>query len=444
MGVWHGLLAPWTLVIRIFADIQMYAVPNSGMRWNRALNAALLLLLSAPAWPHPVGTSGPALLDWHTEQIARVVSPSYSWNNLGVGALGAAGEVATIDGVRCLRGGQFDLDVANDYAFDIDETVTLKLEVTGPSGNPLLIAYDRSDGFGHESVKLPDLGGKGRHQVTVSLPHARFVDRGDYATDLMISGQAAAGGFPAAPQPLTICDIRLERSYETPAPPPHGWLDLSVVDGSGVPMPVRIGLYDESGRMPVPSTEAVQIKKFDDRTRTYLLRAPTVWPADDKYVFYIDGRYHARLPAGRYRLVASRGVEYRFVDQRLTVKAGETLAQTVRLERWADQPAAGWYSGDVHIHYARRDASDGRAMQLQAQAEDLHVTNLLQMGNVANIHFPQQGWGPENGRLVEAIYAVVSGQEGRGGGVAARRYGRFDPPRASATGKPEHLVRRAR
>jgi hypothetical protein len=29
-GVWHGLLAPWTLVIRFFLPIKMYAVPNSG------------------------------------------------------------------------------------------------------------------------------------------------------------------------------------------------------------------------------------------------------------------------------------------------------------------------------------------------------------------------------------------------------------------------------
>ena len=29
-GVWHGLLAPWTLVVRFFLPIKMYAVPNSG------------------------------------------------------------------------------------------------------------------------------------------------------------------------------------------------------------------------------------------------------------------------------------------------------------------------------------------------------------------------------------------------------------------------------
>jgi hypothetical protein len=50
-------------------------------------------------------------------------------------------------------------------------------------------------------------------------------------------------------------------------------------------------------------------------------------------------------------------------------------------------------------------------MSLQAQAEDLHVANMLEMGNVATTHFPQRGWGPQGGRLVDKIYALVSGQE---------------------------------
>jgi hypothetical protein len=30
IGIWHGLLAPYTLVIRFFLDVHMYALPNSG------------------------------------------------------------------------------------------------------------------------------------------------------------------------------------------------------------------------------------------------------------------------------------------------------------------------------------------------------------------------------------------------------------------------------
>ena len=30
VGIWDGLIAPWTLLLRAFIDIRMYAVPNSG------------------------------------------------------------------------------------------------------------------------------------------------------------------------------------------------------------------------------------------------------------------------------------------------------------------------------------------------------------------------------------------------------------------------------
>jgi hypothetical protein len=30
MGFWHGLIAPWSLIVRLFADVQMYATQNTG------------------------------------------------------------------------------------------------------------------------------------------------------------------------------------------------------------------------------------------------------------------------------------------------------------------------------------------------------------------------------------------------------------------------------
>ena len=333
----------------------------------RLVASAVLLLTTVPAWPHAIGTSGPALLDWHNEHIARVVSASYSWNNLGVTVINAAGGVVTVDGKRCLRGTQFDLDVADEYAFDLDETVTVELEVHQPSGGPLLLAYDKSDGTGHEIVTLPDRRGQGSHVVRLSLLRAQLANRGDYGTDLMIAGQAAMVSFDAGSPPLTICDVSVERSYTTPAPAAHGWLDLTVAGENGAPMPARVGLYDATGRMPIPSNDAIEIKKFDDRTRTYLLRAPTVWPADNKFVFYVDGKYRTRLPAGSYRLIASRGIEYRLIDERITLKAGETLAKTVRLVA-VGRPTGGGLVLGRRPHPLAAPRRDRRALDAAAGA----------------------------------------------------------------------------
>ena len=34
MGIWHGIIAPYTLIVRFFLDIKMYAIPNSGLGYD--------------------------------------------------------------------------------------------------------------------------------------------------------------------------------------------------------------------------------------------------------------------------------------------------------------------------------------------------------------------------------------------------------------------------
>ncbi len=46
MGIWHGLLAPWSLIARLFLDIKMYAFPNSG--WFYDLGFLIGVLFSIP------------------------------------------------------------------------------------------------------------------------------------------------------------------------------------------------------------------------------------------------------------------------------------------------------------------------------------------------------------------------------------------------------------
>jgi hypothetical protein len=33
-GIWHGLLALWSLILRLFLDIETYALPNSGWSYD--------------------------------------------------------------------------------------------------------------------------------------------------------------------------------------------------------------------------------------------------------------------------------------------------------------------------------------------------------------------------------------------------------------------------
>lgn len=34
MGIWHGIIAPYTLIVRFFLEIEMYAIPNSGLPYD--------------------------------------------------------------------------------------------------------------------------------------------------------------------------------------------------------------------------------------------------------------------------------------------------------------------------------------------------------------------------------------------------------------------------
>ena len=46
MGVWHGCLAPWSLIARLFLDVKMYAFPNAG--WIYDLGFLIGVLFSMP------------------------------------------------------------------------------------------------------------------------------------------------------------------------------------------------------------------------------------------------------------------------------------------------------------------------------------------------------------------------------------------------------------
>ena len=374
---------------------------------------ALLMLSPSFASSHGVGSLGMHTLDWHTDAVARVVAPASSFGNLGLTVLGEAGEVVEIEGRRCMRGAVLNIDVRDELAFDVDETVQLEIEFdTHNTDKQLTVAYDKSgSAAGIINVDLPERTAERFHVEKISLPRARFAGRGDFNTDLMIADVPDPLTF--FPATMTICSIKIVPSFATAVATAYGWLELSVHDEQGQITPARLGLYDGSGRTPLPSTAAVEVEEFDDRTRMVLLRqepGTAKWPAANRWVFYTDGYYRARLPVGTYTLIVAKGIEYHTRKQSIRIEAAQTHQLKIDLARWADLPSQGWYSGDIHIHMAQRDLADSRAILTNARAEDLHVANTLRMGNRRAIHFPHRSWG-KNGWFGEKSYTVVPGQE---------------------------------
>lgn len=60
----------------------------------------------------------------------------------------------------------------------------------------------------------------------------------------------------------------------------------------------------------------------------------------------------ALLPPGKLTVEFTRGPEYRRLRREVTIPRGTTAELFFQLERWIDPAAAGYYSGDHHIHGA--------------------------------------------------------------------------------------------
>ena len=74
----------------------------------------------------------------------------------------------------------------------------------------------------------------------------------------------------------------------------------------------------------------------------------------------------AEVPSGHYSLTVERGKTYRPITQSFVVK-DQDVELKILLQRWSDPAAAGWYSGDTHLH---RTVDELRNVVL---AEDLNV-----------------------------------------------------------------------
>jgi len=398
-----------------------------GLAWNRRLTlcgALIALTLTAPNClahaPDGSGTNprGLLTLDWQAKHISRTVTAGYP-DSLGLYAFlrRRPPVLSMVAGRHCVSSNFLSLDVSDEFAFDIDETVSLDLLLDSAEAASLLYAYDGISEQGSPATLEIEIQESERLRwYHLELSRARFANRGMAHTDIALASLVTMD--PSAPAGLspvfTLCGLKLQRSNTRAAKQTEGEILLQLRDSAtGAPLAARIGIYDSSGRAVLPAESALEIPFYDEQVRDFSLRTSLVgaqpWPVSNRHVFYIDGHYQGRHPAGRYTLVASRGPEYRQLQQEFEVQAGERVQLDLQLPRWTNQAERGWYSGDVHIH-ASRDRVDNPAFEKLMQAEDVHVSNLLQMGNASSEHFTQYAWGGA-GTYTEADFSLVPGLE---------------------------------
>lgn len=126
--------------------------------------------------------------------------------------------------------------------------------------------------------------------------------------------------------------------------------------------------------------------------------------------YFVSKPFSITLPAGKWRLAVARGIEYRPVFEEFDVAQGEALERKIVLHRWVNMPKLGWYSGDDHVHMVRVTPNQNELLMTWTRAEDVHVSNILRMGDPHKTYFEQEGYG-DHYRYEYEDYVLASGQE---------------------------------
>ena len=202
----------------------------------------------------------------------------------------------------------------------------------------------------------------------------------------------------------------------TAAAAADGTLRVTVVE-RGAPTPVRVRITDADGK-PISKTPLGALAMPGESLGVPPEALAIMWGRDDRAdgyatqpdgAFYVDGSFEVRLPPGHYQVALSKGYEFVRQQHRVTVAAGQSRRERYELSRWVDMPGRGWYSSDDHVHL-RRSPRENPLIQRWMAAEDVHVGNLLQMGDFHTSYFSQYAFGPA-GRYQEGGRLLSSGQE---------------------------------
>ena len=149
----------------------------------------------------------------------------------------------------------------------------------------------------------------------------------------------------------------------------------------------------------------------DNDTRSSIYEGRSAYPFwQEPAAYFVSQPFSITLPAGKWRLAVSRGIETLPVFEEFQIAPNQSLDRRIALERWVDMPRLGWYSGDDHVHYPRMKPEHSQFLMTWALAEDVHVANILRMGDIERVYFEQAAYG-KSARYQQGDYVLVTGQE---------------------------------
>lgn len=154
------------------------------------------------------------------------------------------------------------------------------------------------------------------------------------------------------------------------ADPGKNWVHVTVLDDdTGKPVPCRVHFRSPEG---IPFQPHGHHNQVNSNLDTWHIDVGGDVRLGQITYAYIDGACQGWLPRGEVLVDVARGFEYEPLRESITIVPGQ-CELTLRLKRWTDMNAKGWYSGDSHVHFLSSQGAHTESM-----AEDLNVVNLLQ------------------------------------------------------------------
>ena len=92
---------------------------------------------------------------------------------------------------------------------------------------------------------------------------------------------------------------------------------------------------------------------------------------------YTTGEVEVVVPAGAVRVEVRKGFQYQPLERLVMVGAGETVRVGLELNRTTPMAAMGYYPGDPHLHFPRRDDADDETIFDLLEAEDIQFGSTL-------------------------------------------------------------------
>jgi hypothetical protein len=246
---------------------------------------------------------------------------------------------------------------------------------------------------GDSSKAVADVAASGTTYVMVGFEHLP-VGRNILSVEFRRPGQSA---------------VRFPLNLTMPAP---GRLKLTVLsDDTGKPAPAMVRLLwrtDGVSRQPANGIEFAP--QFDRQGKASGSRnANLPGPLADSF-WCVPGPFDMTLAPGDWQIGVRRGVEHEVIFEDVTIRSGETVERTFCPKRWTDLRRRGWWSGDDHVHCRIVSDEDARHLMSWVQAEDIHLANVVKMGDIYRTYFEQRGFGPAY-RVVDGDYVLSPGQE---------------------------------